>query len=172
MDSRLKTSTKWTPIPAELVTHLEEVFREYFEDFDLKNGTFKVDGAIFPEEIILRVGLPQPHQLRCDNFELSQVYNAESDKVTEVIHNMADDLGIIWEDYLEDPPELIDLPLVWQPVADRKTSFYRYSSINAELEKQADILLQKYDKKLVYGEDMPIPNDTIINPENSIDELH
>lgn len=171
MESRLKTSTKWTPFPLELVTQLEDVFKEFFAEYELNGGVFKVEGAIFPEEIVMRVGLNIPNQLRQDNFELSQAYDAEADKVTEVIHNMADELGIVWEDYLEEPPLLSELPLIWQPIADRKTAFYRYSSINSDLEKQADMLLQQYDKKLVYGEDMIIPQNVATEPETE-EHLH
>lgn len=153
MESRLKTSTKWTTFPEELISQIEAVFNEFFAEYDLQNGVFKAQGAIFPTEIVLRVGLAVPNQLRRDNFEVSIAYNPDQEKATEVIQQLSDALGIIWEDHLEEEVPLIELPLLWQPYTKNSPIHYRYTSINADLEKEADLLLQQYDKQLVYGED-------------------
>lgn len=150
MEPRLKTSTKWSPFPMELSTQIKDVLMEGFSDFDL-NGTFVVDGLICPGEIVLRIGLNKNNMLRQDNFEASLEYSGEEDKAIEIIHIMVDFLGHIWETFLEDEPELEDMPLGWVEHRFQKSQiFLRYTSVNTALEKQADEILNAFEKKLVH----------------------
>lgn len=149
MDPRLKTSTKWSPFPADLITQIEEVFAESFEDYDL-GGKFTAEGAIYKEELLLRVGLPKTNQLRQDNFEASIQYNPEEEKATDKINMLVDFLGQVWETYLEDEPEQEDLPIHWREERfEKDTVFLKYTTVNSSLEAQADKLLEMYDDNLV-----------------------
>jgi hypothetical protein len=158
MEPRLKTSTKWSPFPDELIGQIVEVFRQSFEDYDL-DGQFIAEGAIYPEELLLRVGLTKNNQLRQRNFEASIQYNSEEEKPLEKIHVLVDFLGQVWESYLEDEPEDAEMSLVWVEERFKKESvFLKFSTVNSNLEKQADQLLEMFEKKLLHeGEENEDP---------------
>lgn len=150
MEPRLKTSIKWSPFPEELIGQIEEVFKQSFEDYDL-NGQFIAEGAIYPEELLLRVGLTKNNQLRQRNLEASIQYNPEEEKPLEKIHVLVDFLGQVWESYLEDEPEDSEMSLTWVEERFKKDSvFLKFSTVNSNLEKQADQLLEMFEKKLVH----------------------
>lgn len=150
MEPRLKTSIKWSPFPEELLKQIEEVFKQSFEDYDL-GGEFIAEGAIYPEELLLRVGLTKNNQLRQRNLEASVQYNAEEEKPLEKIHMLVDFLGQVWESYLEDEPEDEEMSLQWVEERFKKDSvFLKYSTVNSNLEKQADQLLEMFEKKLIH----------------------
>ena len=159
MDPRLKTSTKWTAYPEELLQQIQDVVHGFFEDYDLGNGRFVINGAIYPEEILLRIGVNEPGRLQQDNFEASLEYDSKNEKALDLIHVMADFLGETWIQFLEDEPEPESLPRPWQENNFQgKKIFLRYTTVNTELERQADELLNESDKRLVYGDDQ-LPDD-------------
>ena len=159
MEPRLKTSKKWTSYPPELTEQIREVFEVFFADYELENGHFVVDGRIYPEEILLRIGIARPGQLRQDNFEASLEFRKE-EKALELIHVMADFLGEIFVNFLEDAPALSELPLLWQENSfNKKTIFLRYSSENTSLAIEANRLLDEETKRLVYGADEIVAED-------------
>lgn len=154
MEPRLKTSTKWTPFPEELLKQIHEVVEVSFADYDIGTGRFTVEGAIYPTEILLRIGFNRPSQLRQDNFEVSLKYDPEKEKGLDQIFLMVDFLGQTWMNFLEDEPESEDLPRQWSPnVFEKRPIFLRYTSVNTNLEKQADELLNQGGKQLIYGKD-------------------
>lgn len=181
MDARLKTSTKWTPFPGELAQQIQEVMTESFEDYEL-GGTFVVEGAIYPEELVLRVGLAKPNQLRQDNLEASMEYSGGEDKTIEKIHRLVDFLGQAWESFLEDEPDTSELPREWKEERyEKETVFIKYSSVNTNLEKQADQLLELFEKRLVHEDALdeegndelePLPEDSDRDPHVCDDPTH
>ncbi|MEK7356968.1 MAG: hypothetical protein AAB250_10995, partial [Bdellovibrionota bacterium] len=64
---RLATSTKSTLVPPEFLAKVIGVFEKQFE----VEGEFIADGAIFPQELVLRVGYLEPGRLKQINFEAS-----------------------------------------------------------------------------------------------------
>ncbi len=153
MEPRLKTSKKWTPYPAELLGQIREVVEVFFADYEVGDGKFMIEGEIYPEEILLRIGISRPGQLRQDNFEASLQYDSQKDKSMDLINIMTDFLGEAWINFLEDEPEIEDLPRQWQKNNFEKREIYlRYTTNNTDLEAQANALLGE-DKSLVYGED-------------------
>ncbi len=150
MEPRLKTSLKWSPFPTKLCQQIGDVMAEAFSDYEL-NGKFVADGIICPNEVVLRIGLQKDKRLRQDNFEASIEYSGEDEKAIEQIHLMVDFLGHTWETFLEDEPELEDMPKDWvEHRFEKSVIFLRYNSVNADLEKQADELLKAYEKKLLH----------------------
>lgn len=170
MDPRLKSSIKWTPFPVELVAQITEVMTESFDDFDL-GGKFVVEGAIYPEEIGIRIGLAKPGQLRQDNFEATIPYSPEVDKATDKIHVLVDFLGQVWEAFLEDEPNRDELAVVYtEETFEKNKVFLKYSSVNSELEKQADALLAGLEKKLVFELDTELdkePEDVLYQTDQN-----
>lgn len=67
---RLASSLKWSSLPGEFTDKVEEVFKNQFQP-EARNGDFLVDGWIYPEEVIVRVGYLEKGRLRQINFEAS-----------------------------------------------------------------------------------------------------
>lgn len=160
MTPRLKTSIKWTPFPKEFTEQIIETFNDFFADYDLNGQSFRVEGQIYPEEVLLRVGLNHPKRLRQDNLEASMGYNPLDEKALEEIHHMVDFLGHTWEDLLEDEDDAKEFSQEWTACDwNKKKIFFKYSSLNTDLEAEADKLLDQFEKRLVYedtAEDTPI----------------
>jgi len=154
MEPRLKTSKKWTSFPAELTEQIREVVEVFFADYEVGNGKFVVEGEIYPEEVLLRVGINRPGQLRQDNFEASLQYDSQKDKALDLVHVMTDFLGEAWINFLEDEPEQEELPRQWQKNHFENREIYlKYTTNNSDLEAQANALLDADSGNLVKGED-------------------
>jgi len=154
MQARLKTSSQWTPFPEELCQLCAQTLTErFFEEYDLQNAKFVVEGRIFAEEIVGRFGLRFENQLKQPNFEVSFDFNPESENALEMIQKSMDVVDHLWTELLEDDFEDSELAVVWQSLPfEKKKYHYRYSTVNSDLEMEADMLLQEFEKKLVYGE--------------------
>jgi hypothetical protein len=172
MEPRLKSSQKWSPFPEELCQIAAAALTERFaEEYDLEKAEFVVEGQIYNEEIIGRFGLRLKDQIKQYNFEISLEYNSEKDKALELIQKSMDVVEHLWEELLEDDLEDADLSKQWQTMPfEKRMYFFRYSTVNTQLEKEADQWLKEYEKKLVYGQDdvaLDAPEDS---PEK--DRLH
>jgi hypothetical protein len=154
MQARLKTSQQWTPFPEELCQLCVDVLSERFcEEYGLENSQFVVEGRIFNNEILGRFGLKIQGQLKQPNFEISMDFDGEKDKALPMIQKSMDLVDHLWTEFLEEDMEDKDLSPLWQSLEFNSLTYhYRYSTINSELEQEADKLLQEYEKKLVYGE--------------------
>jgi hypothetical protein len=140
MQPRLKTSLKWTALPAELIQQMTRAFGSSFRS-QLKNRTVSVEGRIFPGEILLRSGLHMPGQLRQDGFEISIAYDQKKDNVVNLLHLGTDAAGALFENFFADENSE-ELPREWQRVDFEKREIYvRYTTENGELEAEADKLL-------------------------------
>jgi hypothetical protein len=67
---RLSSSTKWTEVPEEFLAKVRKVFTDQFKA-QATLGEFIVDGQIYPEEVLLRVGYVENGRLKQVNFEAS-----------------------------------------------------------------------------------------------------
>lgn len=172
MEPRLKTSTQWTPFPEELIQQITDAAEDHFSDYEKGDRTFVVEGRIYPNEILLRVGLTAPQgQLRQDNFEASMEYDVKKVKALDEIHFLVDFLAETWATFFEDAPEDESLSRLWiEQTFEKKPIFLRYSTENTELEKLANELLKADEKQLVYG----APSyDVEKNPSDSnLEDLH
>lgn len=155
MTPRLKTSKKWTALPKELSEQIAHAFQKQFST-ESQAGAFKVEGRIYPEEIMLRVGYLLNGRLRQTNLEVSVDILPKAEIIPQ-IHLCVDALGALFADYFEakstsqSPSEeetsedlslLLDLPPVWKefPFQERKI-FLQHTTINSDLEAEADRLL-------------------------------
>ncbi len=152
MQPRLKTSTQWSPFPEELCLLTAEVLSERFKDeYDLENAQFVVEGQIYAHEIVGRYGLRFEGQLKQMNFELSIEYDSEKEKALDCIQRSMDVVDHLWEELLEDDLDDSELLPTWESLTfEKKTYFFRYSTVNTQLEEEADRLLAQFEKKLVY----------------------
>lgn len=143
MNPRLPSSKKWTKFPNEFSAQIEAVFRENFAS-KLEDKKIIVEGRIYPEEILLRVGYNSKGELRQNNFEASTSYSTEKEDAVDRIHNCVDAIATMMADWFESSEEL-ELPLSWleYPVESKKI-YLRYNTENTELEALADSLLGEY----------------------------
>ncbi|MFN8945729.1 MAG: hypothetical protein ACK5WZ_14020 [Pseudobdellovibrionaceae bacterium] len=161
MIPRLKTSKKSTPFPAELALQIKNAFLESFKE-PLQNMDFIVEGRIYPQEILLRVGFLEKGQLKQLNFEVSSTYDFKKDNAVSSIHICVDFLGSILHQYFEqisraqdseDDSEM-DLPYLWKEVTFEKSSlFFQISTVNTKLEEEANKLLGEDAEVLVKDEE-------------------
>ncbi len=176
MTPRMKSSKKWTAFPKEYSDQIEVVFRENFTDY-MKDATVIVEGRIYPEEVLLRVGFRRPGELRQSNFETSMQYSAKEKDALERIHNCVDAAATMMLEFLEAEAEEkeMDLPYIWKelPVEGKKI-FIQYTSENSSLEAEANKLLGIDIDGLVAeeeeSEDALAVADEAVEAEDIIDE--
>src|ERR1700745_2151359 len=96
MQPRLKTSKKWSPLPQELITQIQSVFQQSFQEY-IKGGKIEAGGKIYPEEILIGVGFSTPGQLKQVNWEISIAYKKDKDNVLKLLHLAVDAVGALFE---------------------------------------------------------------------------
>lgn len=164
MKPRLKTSSKWTAFPAELTLQIAQIFKQNFGS-QLPKAQFIVEGQIYPREILLRVGYIEPGRLAQNNFEVSLEYAvAEGENAVSAIHLCVDAAGSLLQEFIEgtsassneaENETEFDLPRTWTeyPFQGKKI-FLQYTTVNTNLEAQADALLgETADDSLVKEEE-------------------
>ena len=144
MKPRLKTSSKWTAFPAELTLQIAEIFKQNFGP-QLPKAQFIVEGQIYPREILLRVGYVEKGRLVQNNFEVSLEYATDKgENAINAIHLCVDAAGSMVQEFLDNSTseEEVELPRIWTeyPFQEKKI-FLQYSTVNTNLEAQADALL-------------------------------
>ncbi len=70
MTPRFSVSKTWTALPADFISNVKKVFADEFKAEALK-GTFIVDGRIYPDELLVRLGYLESGRLKQVNFESS-----------------------------------------------------------------------------------------------------
>lgn len=178
---RLSTSKKWTQFPKEFSSQIEDVFKENFGDHLSKTKLF-VEGRIYQEEILLRVGFLKEGRLAQANFEASMQYSPKEQDAVERIHNCIDAVASMIMEYFENEDEA-DFPRYWKefPFQGKKI-FLQFTTDNTELEAQADALLGENADDLVQEEsssedalaradveDFERPDDPLTEEEDSSD---
>lgn len=163
MNPRLSSSKSWTELPADFTDKVQTVFNNQFKN-ESKRGAFLVQGWIYPEEVVVRVGYLENGRLKQINFEASMdlpprggllsghPMEAEEDKTMERLYVSIDALGSLMEEYFElgDDDEEIDVPLRWRPYEfEGETVYLQHSTENSRLEEEANRLLGLTEKRLV-----------------------
>lgn len=153
MQPRLKSSTKWTEFPKEYVDQVRTVFLENF-GAQIGDGKLLIEGRIYPQEIMLRVGVLEKGRLAQTNFEVSIDYSTEEQDAMERIHNCIDAAASMMLEYFEEDGE-VDFPYTWKPYPFQKRTIYlQFSTENSELEAEADRLLGESMDNLVKEESL------------------
>ena len=152
MNPRLPSSKKWTAFPKEYISQIETVFKEGFEA-PLKGRNLVVDGRIYKEEIMLRVGVHQKNKLSQANFEISMNYQADiSNDFVEKIYNCIDAAGSMMLEWFDSDGEA-EFPRTWKETDfENQKVFLQFTTDNTELESKADALLGLDQKSLIVDE--------------------
>jgi hypothetical protein len=152
MKPRLPSSKKWTAFPKEYLEQIDTVFKQGFAA-QLVGAQLFIEGRIYPQEILLRVGMLEKGRLVQNNFEVSVEYSPIKKDAVERIHNAIDAAASMMNEYFETDGE-VEFPKVWKEYDfDPIKVFLQYSTVNTGLEAQANALLEKTDPQLVIEED-------------------
>jgi hypothetical protein len=167
MEPRLSSSKKWTPLPTELRALITELLAETFSGpahQKLGPGRWIVEGQIFEKEMLLRIGYLPQGGLKQNNFEISIEHLK---KPMEVVHTALDAAAALFNEFLaaqapmtedgeldEKFEENMDLPRHWKKfVFSGVEVWMQHSTVNSDLEAQANALLGLADEGLVRGSD-------------------
>lgn len=152
MQPRLKSSKKWTQLPQDVSDQIRELFKQNFQK-ELGNSHVLVEGRIYPQEILLRVGYLEPGRLTQNNFEISMEYKLNNqESALKTIHTCVDAAGALMADHFESNGE-VELPYSWTEYPfEGKKVWLQFSTTNTSLEKQANQLLGEDEDSLVQGE--------------------
>ncbi len=159
MKPRLSSSKKWTAFPPEFIQQIETVFRENFSK-ELQKAQLFVEGRIYSQEILVRIGYLETGRLKQANFEVSVEYSSNKSDAIERINDAVDAAASLMVEYFEGADEEgqeADLPLIWKevPFNNRKLHI-QFSTVNTNLEAQADALLGIKDPSLVKEEETEV----------------
>ncbi len=153
MNPRLESSKKWTPLPPELCSQICDVFASAFEE-RAKTGKFVVEGRIYPKELLFRVGFLESGRLRQENVEISLDFDPNKQNALEMIHFLVDCAASMMQEIFDSEEGLDAFPHEWKSISvDKREVFIQVSSINSNLEAEADRLLGENSDDLVQGED-------------------
>ncbi|WP_374030171.1 hypothetical protein [Bdellovibrio bacteriovorus] len=152
MNPRLKSSKKWTAFPKEYSEQIQAVFRENFSQY-LENAELLIEGRIYTEEIVLRVGYHEEGRLAQANFEVSMNYSQSEQDAVSRIHNCVDAAASMMMEYFEKEGE-VDFPYVWKEYPFQGKKLYlQFTTENSSLEAEANKLLGLEDDTLLHEED-------------------
>lgn len=170
MKPRLPTSKKWTDFPAEYISQIRDVFTKGFE-VQLQDCELFVEGRIYPQEILLRVGVLEPGRLAQANFEVSISYSAEKQDAIDRIYNCIDAAAGMMSEYFESDGGA-EFPREWKEFDfDNQVLYLRFSTVNTRLEAQADALLGEEAAALVHEDEsldaLDLADETIESDEDA-----
>ena len=142
MEPRLATSKKWTSLPKEYLQQIQEVFIDKFHN-SLQRGQIIIEGRIYPEEFLLRVGYQGFPSTKPDNFEVSIEYDRNKQNMLQLIDKAIDCADSMMHEYFSNNKK-IEFPKAWQPFdMEGQKVFLQHSTVNTELETHADRLLDE-----------------------------
>jgi hypothetical protein len=139
---RLKTSTRRTDFPIDYVKMVRDVIQKNFKAH-LKDKDIVIEGGIYQEEVVLRIGFRTKKSIKQMNFEASVVYSMKTKNIMDQIYLALDGLGAMIDQYFQAEGE-IELPTLWTEfVLDKRPMYLQTSTENSDLEGQADEILKK-----------------------------
>jgi hypothetical protein len=151
MNPRKKESKKWSQIPPELTKQIKTVFEENFKT-QLTGKNLKVEGRIYPTEILMRIGINAKGELRFQNFEVSVDHSSEKQNTVPQIHVAVDAIASLMLEYF-DNGEDHEMPYTWQEYPfEKQTIWLQFSSENSDLEAEANKLLGISDEEALLHE--------------------
>lgn len=171
MIPRLKSSKKWTAFPKDYSAQIQTVFEENFEPY-LDNAELIIEGRIYQDEIMLRVGYLEKGRLSQANFEISMNYSREKKDALQRIHNCVDAAGSMMMEYLENEGQ-VDFPYTWKEVAFQGQRIYmQFNTENSSLEAEANKLLGVDETSLVQEEVSDEEEDALARADERIETEH
>lgn len=170
MQPRLKSSTKWTHLPQDVTLQIQNVFEQNFQK-ELGKARVLVEGRIYPQEILLRVGYLEPGRLIQNNFEVSVDYEPRNESsALQTIHLCVDVAASLLTEHFESEGEL-ELPNTWTAFPfENHQVWLQYTTENTSLEKQANELLGEWEDSLVHEHQTDEDSDEFDDSSSSDDD--
>ncbi|WP_148278798.1 hypothetical protein [Bdellovibrio bacteriovorus] len=166
MIPRLKSSKKWTSFPKEYSDQIQAVFKENFAQY-LDNAQLIIEGRIYQEEIVLRVGYLEEGRLAQANFEVSMSYSQEQQDAVSRIHNCVDAAASMMMEFLENEGE-VDFPYTWKEVPFQgKKVYLKFSTENSDLEAEANKILGLSEEEMLHDTNEEEDEDALSRAEQS-----
>jgi hypothetical protein len=139
LNPRLQNSLKFQEFPIDSIRMIKEVVAKNFKAF-VKEKKIIVQGLIYTEEILLRVGF-QEKGIAQQNFEASIGYSAKDKNIMEQIYAAFDAVGSMIDQYVKAGGD-IELPIDWTEFKfDEKLVYLQTSKENSDLEAAANKFL-------------------------------
>lgn len=154
LPTRKRHTKKPTNLPKEFLKTVSDLFQKQFKS-KLSGSTFLVNGALYPEEVVLCVSLSHPKSLQSASMHISNSLAknvAENpEKVTEQLKSMVDVAASWFSQSLTDGmgleavlAEMKDAVTEWQEFEwEGQQLFVKLNRTNYTLEKAADEFLKK-----------------------------
>ncbi|GIL21250.1 MAG: hypothetical protein BroJett041_23640 [Candidatus Jettenia caeni] len=166
MKPRLNSSKKWTSFPPEYLAQIQDVFSQAFAAH-LGDSKLIIEGRLYPEEILLRVGYLESGRLKQNNFEVSMPYSPMEQSAVPKIHACIDAAASMMNEFFTSEEE-VDFPRTWKAYEFEQNQIWlQYSTENTDLEAQANALLGEDSNDLV-NEDLD-DEDALTRAEDKID---
>ncbi len=165
MTPRNPSQKKWTALPSEFREKAAQVFAQNFIR-ESKQGSFLIDGRIYPGEVVMRAGYVENGRLKQTNFEVSldtsAGASAPNSSVMDKLFLGIDVLGSVFETHFEhlqeEEADEIEYPMAWEEYEfDDAKVFLRFSTVNTALEEAADRLLGESSSPL-FQDDSEVEN--------------
>ncbi len=149
MNPRLSSSKTWTNFPPEFLEQVQDLVAETFEDHLIEGAGLHLEGRIYPEEILFRLGTKIEGQIKQANFEASAYYNPESQNAKKIMHHCIEAAASMMAEYFDFDGD-VDFPRQWTEFKFEGTPvFMQYTTTNTELEAEADRILGMIEEDLV-----------------------
>lgn len=160
MIPRLSSSKTWTHFPEEFLEQVQDLVSETFEDHLIDGASLHLEGRIYQEELLFRLGIKVAGQLKQNNFEVSAQYNPEAQNVKKIMYHCIEAAASMMAEYFEwyDRPESsddhkseeIDFPREWTEFNfEGIPLFMQYTTVNTDLEAEANRILGASNSELV-----------------------
>ncbi len=141
---RLASSKKGMDFPVDYTKMIKDVIGKNFKKY-VKDKKIVVEGFIYTEEIVARIGFVYPGGIRQRNFEASVDYSAKKKNILEQINVALDALGSMIDQWIE-AEEDMELPTQWHKFEmDGKSIYLQTTTENSELEAQANKFIEPKD---------------------------
>jgi hypothetical protein len=170
MHARKLSSKKWTSLPKEYLSQIQSVFESEFEASLMKGWLLEVDGKIYFEEVVFRLGLRGTSGIRQHNFYVSIDTNAKLQDANEKIPVCVDAAASMAVEFFASTEETVDFPADWQIFDFGAEKIYlAYDTINTKLESMADQILGEKSDSLVVGHELEDIDALDLASEDKID---
>jgi hypothetical protein len=141
LNPRLKTSLKKTELPVDYIKLVKDVIGKNFKKY-LKDKDVIVEGGIYSEEVLIRIGFRTKKSIKQINFEASVLFSIKKKDIMDQIYLALDALGALIDQYFKADGE-IEVPKLWTEFdLDGKKIHLQTSTENSDLEAQADEILK------------------------------
>lgn len=161
MNPRLSSSKTWTHFPEEFLEQVQNLVSENFEEHLIDGASLHLEGRIYQEELLFRLGIKITGQLKQNNFEVSAQYNPAAQNVKKIMYHCIEAAASMMAEYFEwynrpstaaeeTTSEEIDFPREWTEFNfEGLPLFMQYTTINSDLEAEANRILGASNTELV-----------------------